>query len=358
MTDGARAGHRAAFGAVLLMLAIALGLTAIGARVVHQRADAGHTPGLWAVSDAIAFRARFDPTAGVPRFKWRAGVNASYTGTDWAWGEVQRTPVEPNHRIDVFSAEGDAPVPIGRKRIEITITPEGFMGPTILGPSMVEKVDLAVEAVATTGGHWYSSIETTEAAREYTVSAAIPPPPGSPGGLSEARLRAAGTSYSAELLGQYTALPEGALGPAATRLLEEVRSAVPSGRDPHNPYDLARTMETYIRDPGHFAYATDVRTTMAERCGGVSTIECFAIIRQGYCEHSAGTMTVLLRRSGVPARIAYGFLPGDRDATGNEIVTGARAHWWVEVYFPGIGWFEFDPDGGLGEPQVLPPGAT
>ena len=21
-------------------------------------------------------------------------------------------------------------------------------------------------------------------------------------------------------------------------------------------------------------------------------------------------------------------------------------HWWVEVYFPGIGWVEFDPTGG------------
>src|SRR6185503_271473 len=153
--------------------------------------------------------------------------------------------------------------------------------------------------------------------------------------------------YSRELLARFTALPERAMGPVSEQLLRDIRAAVPSGQDPTNPYDLARTMETYIRDPAHFAYAVDVREAAAKQCNGVSTVECFATIRQGYCEYSASTMAVLLRASGIPARVAYGFLPGARDRLGNEVVTVARAHWWVEVFFPGVGWFDFDPDGGI-----------
>jgi hypothetical protein len=58
-------------------------------------------------------------------------------------------------------------------------------------------------------------------------------------------------------------------------------------------------------------------------------------------------MAVLLRASGVPARVAYGFLPGHRQPDGREVVPAALAHYWVEVYFPGYGWIEFDPTGGI-----------
>ena len=87
-------------------------------------------------------------------------------------------------------------------------------------------------------------------------------------------------------------------------------------------------------------------------------MECFARIRRGYCDYYASTMAVLLRASGVPARIAYGFLPGDRGIDGLEIVNAAAAHYWVEVYFPGMGWVEFDPTGGgVGRPQAIPTGS-
>ena len=108
----------------------------------------------------------------------------------------------------------------------------------------------------------------------------------------------------------------------------------------------------------HFKYKEDVRTERNAQCSGVSTVECFARIRVGYCDYYASTMTVLLRASGVPARVAYGFLPGDRGTDGVEIVGAWLAHYWVEVYFPGVGWIEFDPTGGgIGRPQAIPSGS-
>ena len=57
-------------------------------------------------------------------------------------------------------------------------------------------------------------------------------------------------------------------------------------------------------------------------------------------------MTVLLREHSIPARFVEGFLPGTLDKrTGVEQVFNPHAHAWVEVYFPGYGWYMFDPTG-------------
>jgi len=352
-------GHRSAIGSLLLVLTVAVGVALIGSRLAPQPTSIPTTTGLWDPGNAIAFRAHiYSGGLDVPSFKWRAGVDSAFVGTGWAVGEVRRERLDRGELIDVYQGEGESPTTTGRERVEITITPDGFRERTVLGPEVVETVDQPVDAVIAGQSGWYATIEAPEVAQRYTVSALVPVRPGSPGGLTEARLRAAGTAYRADLLATYTALPEGALGPASTQLLEAVRAAIPSGRDPDNPYDLARTMETYIRDPDHFAYVVDVRAATSQRCGDVSIVECYAIIREGYCLHSASTMAVLLRASGVPTRVAYGFGPGDRDADGNEVVSAARAHWWVEVYFPESGWVEFDPDGGNGEARLLPAGSA
>jgi transglutaminase-like putative cysteine protease len=89
----------------------------------------------------------------------------------------------------------------------------------------------------------------------------------------------------------------------------------------------------------------------------LSTAECFATYKRGFCQYYATTMAVLLRDMGVPTRIVEGFLPGtiDRDS-GTETILLSSAHAWVEVYFPGYGWVMFDPTGGnLSQVEPLPP---
>ena len=49
-------------------------------------------------------------------------------------------------------------------------------------------------------------------------------------------------------------------------------------------------------------------------CAGISTVECFATYKKGFCQYYAPTMAVILRHMGIPTRIAEGFLPGSRDA--------------------------------------------
>jgi transglutaminase-like putative cysteine protease len=318
------------------------------------------TNGLWQPSKNLAFRASFDPVLQIPEFKWRAGTYAVYkpNGEGWEWGPHEREALVADQRLTVFSPQGDAPETGGRRRIEFQVTPEAFRDPTILGPNLLEQVNRATDAVLVGADGWFAALESADGVGPYRVSALIPVRPDLEGGLSEARLRAAGREYSTDILATYTALPPNAVGPQATDLLAAIKAAVPPGQDRANPYDLARTMESYLRDPNNFTYKEDVREARAQRCGGVSTVECFATIRQGYCEYYASTMTVLLRQERIPARVVYGFLPSTRDSTGLEIVPASGAHWWVEVYFPGIGWFDFDPTGGgRGQPQPLPSGS-
>lgn len=64
----------------------------------------------------------------------------------------------------------------------------------------------------------------------------------------------------------------------------------------------------------------------------------------GFCEQFASATAVMLRTLGIPARVVAGFTPGDRNAfTGYYEVKGSDAHSWVEVWFPRLGWYEFDP---------------
>jgi hypothetical protein len=59
-------------------------------------------------------------------------------------------------------------------------------------------------------------------------------------------------------------------------------------------------------------------------------------------------MVVLARTIGLPARLITGYATGVYDPINAQyIVTEANAHSWVEIYFGGIGWVEFEPTGGL-----------
>jgi hypothetical protein len=60
----------------------------------------------------------------------------------------------------------------------------------------------------------------------------------------------------------------------------------------------------------------------------------------------------LLRSIGIPARLAVGFARGEL-ADGVYTVFRRDAHAWPEVYFPGIGWVEFEPT--ASEPPLVRP---
>ncbi len=66
--------------------------------------------------------------------------------------------------------------------------------------------------------------------------------------------------------------------------------------------------------------------------------------RKGYCAYFAGATLFLLRAMGIPSRVAVGFLTEDRSSKnpGWYWFYEDQAHAWVQVYFPGYGWIDFD----------------
>jgi protein-glutamine gamma-glutamyltransferase len=65
---------------------------------------------------------------------------------------------------------------------------------------------------------------------------------------------------------------------------------------------------------------------------------------KGYCAYFAGATLFMLRSLGIPSRIAVGFLTEDRSDKnkGWYWYYANQAHAWVQVYFPGFGWLDFD----------------
>ncbi len=66
--------------------------------------------------------------------------------------------------------------------------------------------------------------------------------------------------------------------------------------------------------------------------------------KKGYCAYYAGATLFLLRSLGIPSRIATGFLTVDRSNKnpGWYWFYEDQAHAWVQAWFPGFGWLDFD----------------
>jgi transglutaminase-like putative cysteine protease len=110
-----------------------------------------------------------------------------------------------------------------------------------------------------------------------------------------------------------------------------------------NTYDKAAAVERWLA--ANKRYSLDIPRDPPGR----DPIDVFVFDRrEGFCEQIASTMTLMLRASGVRARLVTGFGPGERNLfTGYWEVRNSDAHAWVEVYYPGYGWIPYDPTFGV-----------
>lgn len=69
--------------------------------------------------------------------------------------------------------------------------------------------------------------------------------------------------------------------------------------------------------------------------------------RKGVCQDFAHLMIACLRNMGVPARYVSGYLETFPPPGKEKLVGSDASHAWVAVYFPEIGWVEFDPTNNL-----------
>jgi transglutaminase-like putative cysteine protease len=118
-------------------------------------------------------------------------------------------------------------------------------------------------------------------------------------------------------------------------------------------YDKVQSLISWIGS--HTRYSLDIPPLPA----GADTVNEFLFgNRVGFCEQISTSLAVMLRSLGIPAREAVGYVPGGYDPiTDLWQVHADDAHAWVQVWFPGYGWQDFDPTAAV--PAANPsPGAT
>jgi transglutaminase-like putative cysteine protease len=159
--------------------------------------------------------------------------------------------------------------------------------------------------------------------------------------FGEADLRAAGQNYPAWVIERYLPLPDS----VPDRVLALARDLTATEL---TPYDRALAIERFLR---RFPYTLDVPSPPA----GQDIADYFLFdLQRGYCDYYATAMVVLARAAGLPARLVTGYASGRFDQVQEQyVVTKADAHSWVQVYFPGYGWIEFEPT--AGQPAIARP---
>jgi transglutaminase-like putative cysteine protease len=316
----------------------AIGLTFGGSTQVQQ---------VWNTDGATALTIHRDPTNKVPYY-WRAWTY-DQIGLK-GWSASTKTVVSRPAGSSILEKLPDDPVPTGLFPFTFEVQPDGFHGATIFSPGTPTEIQEDTR-LTTVGPGYFATLERDGGTEPYTVTALTQVGGEKPGQLNDAALEEAGTTYPQSIKDVYLGVADGQIGVNAQKLEDRVKAEARS----QAPFDLAQAMVKDLQDPKNFTYVTNVQDL---DCAAISTVECFATFKKGFCQYYAPTMAVLLRHMGVPTRMVEGFLPGAVDPhTGIEAIPFSSAHAWVEVYFPVFGWVMFDPTGGnLSQVAPLPSG--
>ncbi len=127
------------------------------------------------------------------------------------------------------------------------------------------------------------------------------------------------------------ALPDD-LDPRVLSLAKQLRQGA------SDPVLIAERLRTFLLR--EFTYSLEQPNASAEK-----PLTAFLLDdRRGHCEYFAAAYALLLRASGIAARVIGGYQGGLLDTSENVVVfTGANAHAWVEWFLPGAGWITDDP---------------
>ena len=297
----------------------------------------------WTTDSSPAFTVTRDPSDQVALY-WRAATYDVIGLKEFARSETKIAVRKAG--TPLMDTLADDAAQVGLRTVTFTVDPIGFDSSTMVAPATPVEADEGsrVSYIGETG--FFATLDRDGGSGPYTITSRVPVPGIGPGQLNVAALRAAGTDYPPEVVALFTGVEPGSLGPNARALEARIMAEAES----HAPFDLADRLVTVLHSD-EYTYDTDIRDLP---CTDLSMVECFATFKRGFCQYYAATMAVILRDMGVPTRIAQGFLPGAREAGGIERVLNSNAHAWVEVYFPGYGWVQFDPTGSALSRQVGP----
>lgn len=259
----------------------------------------------------LTSEARFRVTSDEPRL-WRTGSYDRYTGDGW----IRTDDPDP---LSETSLEG----PPGQSRaVEQEFVAETALDvfPSAWRPAEVGE-PIAQDTLVGADGGLELDRPLTEGER-VSVNSSVPDP-------DAEELRAAGQDYPESVRERYTQLPDSTPERIGDRTEQITQNA-------DSPFDAAVAIEQWLET--NREYSLDV-----ERPEGDIADAFLFEMDAGYCTYYATTMASMLRSQDIPARLVTGYTPGESVGDDEYLVRGLNSHVWVEVYFPDIGWVEFDP---------------
>ena len=263
-----------------------------------------------------------EPASTEDRYYLRSTTYDIYTGRGWMTSE---TEIEGYDAGDLIREES---APSHQKLIqELTIV--GAQGPLIHAPGQLVTTNQEFTVEWRTASDPFGAMFTGEETRYRTESLVSV--------AAVVDLRAAGQEYPEWISPHYLELPSSV--PDRVFVLARNLTATQS-----TPYDRALVIERYLR-----AFPYTLQVVPPPRGQDIADFFLFDL-QEGYCDFYATSMVVLARASGIPARLVVGYIAEQYDEELQaHVVTEAEAHSWVELYFPGHGWIEFEPTGGRAE---------
>ena len=294
------------------------------------------------LSDTVMFQVQV-PDLGFqqkpPRYYWRGRVYDYFAKDQWYTTGTTRheySPLNPGPSV-VENSEGTLSrfvFDAGESRFSL-----------LYGPQQLVWVSRGGSYLAAPAGEnqqkdifSWSASPTLLPGETYQVDSVLSNP-------NITQLREAGTEYPAWVTDKYLQLPED-FSPHIRELAAEITAGA------ETPYDKAGAITRYLRDNIEYA------PTIPAPPRNTDTLEWILFdFKQGYCVYYATSEVLMLRSLGIPARMAVGFAQGEGIAVRDDLspeegltpgiftVRKKNAHAWPEVYFPGIGWVEFEPTG-------------
>lgn len=160
------------------------------------------------------------------------------------------------------------------------------------------------------------------------------------------QLRQASEDYPQWVTERYLQLPDD-----FSPRIENLALEITSGAD--TPYDKVTAITDYLRQ--EINYVERIQAPPPD----TDQMEWFLFeSKEGFCNYYATAGVLMLRAVGVPARLAVGYAEGEPNDEGTVYnILQKDAHAWMEVYFPGIGWVEFEPTVSQ-SPIIRPEGVT
>jgi transglutaminase-like putative cysteine protease len=269
------------------------------------------------------------------RYYWRARVFDIYEDGEWKSSLTTNHNVNPNDFDLTFPQEANRSPSL----YSFSFTIESsiatiFTAPQAQWVSRPARAELAYNEDGTADLGSLRATPALRAGETYHVRSSLPD-------VTIAEMREAGSDYPEWVSDRYLAVPE-----TVTPRTRELAQAI--GGDLETPYDKAASVTAFLRSQIEYS------ETIPELPQDQELLDWFLFDPAGLLQLLASAEVILLRLLGVPARLAVGYASGEpEEVTDVYVVRQRDAHAWVEVYFPGLGWVEFEPT--AGQPELLRP---